>query len=77
MTLEATMTAHRIEATLGADKTLTLDNLPFPAGTNVEVIVMERRQAPRPGVDNPLRGCILRYDDPTEPVAVDDWEVLQ
>jgi prevent-host-death family protein len=21
-----------------------------------------------------LRGCVVRYDDATEPVAVDDWE---
>jgi hypothetical protein len=25
----------------------------------------------------PLRGLPIRYDDPTEPVAEDDWEVLQ
>jgi antitoxin (DNA-binding transcriptional repressor) of toxin-antitoxin stability system len=23
-----------------------------------------------------LRGCVIRYDDPTEPVSVDDWEEL-
>ena len=23
-----------------------------------------------------LRGALLKYDDPTEPVAVDDWEAL-
>lgn len=22
-----------------------------------------------------LKGCVLRYDDPTEPVATEDWEV--
>ena len=71
------MTAHRIEATLGTDQALTIDNLPFPAGTDVEIIVLERRPALHPRTDNPLRGAILRYDDPTEPVAVDDWEALQ
>ena len=25
----------------------------------------------------PLRGKVVRYDDPTEPVALEDWEVLQ
>ena len=25
----------------------------------------------------PLRGTVLRYDDPFEPVAVDDWEALK
>lgn len=26
--------------------------------------------------DHSLKGSVLRYDDPTEPVAVEDWEVL-
>lgn len=25
----------------------------------------------------PIRGRVIRYDDPTEPVALSDWEVLQ
>ncbi len=24
-----------------------------------------------------LRGSVVRYDDPTEPVAVEDWEALR
>ena len=24
-----------------------------------------------------LKGSVLRYDDPTEPVAVEDWEAIQ
>ncbi len=24
-----------------------------------------------------LRGCVIRYDRPTEPVAVEDWEALE
>ena len=24
-----------------------------------------------------LRGTVVRYDDPTEPVAVEDWEALR
>lgn len=26
---------------------------------------------------HPLRGSVLHYDDPFEPVATSDWEVLQ
>jgi hypothetical protein len=29
-----------------------------------------------PGTSSPLRGSVLRYDDPTKPVAVNDWEAL-
>jgi hypothetical protein len=25
----------------------------------------------------PMRGKVICYDDPTEPVALSDWEVLQ
>ncbi|MEM7536686.1 MAG: hypothetical protein AAF639_31175 [Chloroflexota bacterium] len=28
-------------------------------------------------LEYPLAGTLLKYDDPFEPVAVDDWEVLQ
>ena len=24
-----------------------------------------------------LRGCVIRYDRPTDPVAVEDWEALE
>ena len=24
-----------------------------------------------------MRGCVVRYDRPTEPVAVEDWEALE
>jgi antitoxin (DNA-binding transcriptional repressor) of toxin-antitoxin stability system len=34
----------------------------------------------QPGLDEALRalrGSVLRYDDPTEPVALEDWESLR
>jgi hypothetical protein len=37
-------------------------------------------QAGRDGdkqVRYPLRGCVLRYEQPTEPVAESDWEALR
>lgn len=30
-------------------------------------------QAPADDVLASLRGCVVRYDDPTEPVGVEDW----
>lgn len=69
--------AHKIETKLSANGTLTLENLPFQAGEEVEIIILERR--PQHSNTNlyPLRGKVIRYDEPTEPVAVEDWEVLQ
>ncbi|GFE67794.1 BrnA antitoxin family protein [Chroococcus sp. FPU101] len=36
------MLAHRIETTINQDKTLTLENLPFHSGEQVEVIILSR-----------------------------------
>jgi hypothetical protein len=66
--------AHRIEAVLSEDGKLLLDQLPFRAGQRVEVIVLPATSATPPG--HPLRGKLLRYDQPTAPVAEDDWGVL-
>jgi hypothetical protein len=27
--------------------------------------------------ESPLRDTVIRYDEPTEPVALEDWELLQ
>lgn len=67
--------AHRIEAVLSEDGKLLLDSLPFRAGQMVEVIVLAvARQTP---AGHPLRGMVLRYDDPTSPVAEGDWGALR
>jgi hypothetical protein len=71
------MKAYRAEATVSDDKSLVLKAVPFRAGDTVEVIVLEaseRQQAKNP---YPLRGTPIRYDDPTEPVAESDWDVLK
>lgn len=79
------MNAHHIETILTENGTLMLQDLPFQAGDTVEVIILQRHklqptEAPISHSDsNPylLRGTVIRYDDPTEPVALEDWEVLQ
>jgi hypothetical protein len=79
------MNAHKIEAVLAEDGTLTLRDLPFHAGDAVEVIILETK-TPQQNVASssqpeanlyPLRGKVVRYDDPTGPVALEDWKVLQ
>jgi hypothetical protein len=66
---------HRIETTLGKDRSLVLKDLPFQAGEEVEVIILPRH--PHPNGDDPytLRGSVLQYDDPFEPaIPPEDWE---
>ncbi len=74
------MNAHKIEAILTEDGTLTLQGLPFHTGETVEVIILEAKTpqhqaAPKPQLDTnlyPLRGKVVHYDDPTEPVALEE-----
>ena len=71
------MRAYRLETTLAEDGALQLNALPFREGETVEVIVLERQSVPSGALPNPLKGSVPRYDDPTEPVALDDWEALR
>jgi hypothetical protein len=71
------MLAHRIEAIINQDKTLTLENLPFYSGEQVEVIILSRPLRETGQNRYPLRGTTIQYTDPTEPVAQDDWEVMR
>jgi hypothetical protein len=68
--------AHRIEAVLSEDGKLSLDNLPFRAGQAVKVIVLPAAGPPAPAGQS-LRGMVLRYDRPTDPVAEADWDALR
>ncbi|MFB2921440.1 MULTISPECIES: hypothetical protein [Aerosakkonema] len=71
------MNAHRVKATLTQDGTLTLNDLPFHAGDSVEVIVLARIAKLSTKNLYPLRGTPILYDNPTEPVAEEDWRVLE
>ena len=75
--MNASLQAHRIETTLTQNGTLTLDNLPFQAGESVEVIVLPHALSPILPDPYSLRGAPLHYQDPTEPVAQQDWESLK
>lgn len=67
--------AYRIEAVLSEDGKLVLDHLPFQAGQAVEVIVLPAARPGPPG--HSLQGTVLRYDQPTAPVAEADWDALR
>ena len=69
------MQPHEIEAVVQADGSLIIKNL--PPGEKVKVIIEFSKTRPASSNRYPLHGAPFRYDDPTEPVAVDDWEVNQ
>lgn len=68
------MHTHRVQTTLHDDGTLTLSDLPFHAGDEVEIIIVARRLRANGPEIYPLRGQMIRYDDPTDPVAEEDWD---
>jgi len=70
------MQAYKTAAKIEQEGELRLLDLPFHAGDEVEVILL-RREPERSQNPYPLRGLPIRYDDPMEPVAEDDWDVLQ
>jgi hypothetical protein len=71
------MIAHRVETVLEQDGTLTLENLPFHAGEAVEIIILAQPARRQHQNRYPLRGTRVRYDQPTEPVALDEWDAAQ
>ncbi|HET6229685.1 MAG TPA: hypothetical protein VFE05_06345 [Longimicrobiaceae bacterium] len=68
--------SHRTLGRVSADGSLTLRDLPFPAGTTVEVVLRQASEA-TDAVDDRLRGQVITYADPMEPVAEGEWEVLK
>lgn len=74
--MDALVQAHRIKTTLTQDGTLTLDHLPFQAGESVEVVIVPNAPASHNTNPYPLRGTPIRYEQPLEPVAEEDWDAL-
>ena len=71
------MQAYCIQTVVTQVGTMTLKNLPFRQGEEVEVIIVRRvPQSSSARNDAPLRGMVRAYHDPTAPVAELDWEAL-
>lgn len=70
------MQTYRIETTVTQQGAITLRNLPFQKGDIIEIIMLHQPVMPSLPEQDPLRGMVLNYDDPTEPVAQEDWEIL-
>ncbi len=71
------MQTYSVETTVSNDGTLTIKGLPFRAGDKVEVIVRSCKLEREPRERCPLHGKPIRYLDPFESVAQDDWNTLQ
>ena len=63
------------ETILQEDGKLTLDHLPFSQGDALQIFISASK--PPSGGRHPLRGTVLKYERPFEPVAHDDWNAVQ
>ena len=68
---------QRIETVVKKKGEISIKGLPFRTGEVVEVII--RKQKRTKGTKNPypLRGTPIRYDDPFESIAEQEWEALK
>ena len=72
------METVRIEAIVQRNGRLIIDDLPFDEGEVVEVVVSDAKGLASVTDVNPLKGSVLKYDDPFGPaVSQEDWEVLK
>ena len=77
---ETSLHAQRIETTVGDGGRVLLENLPYPAGLPIEVIVLAQADIDEPTPSYPLRGTSIVYRDydPFGPAVPDEnWDALQ
>ena len=71
------MQAYAYELTVEEKGTLILKNLPFNAGEKIDVIIIPRSGRQLGEKRYPFWGKPVTYLNPTDPVAEEDWEILQ
>ncbi len=71
------MQAYAYELKMGKSGVLTLKNLPFNAGEQIEVIIIPRSKPKSDKKQYPFWGKPITYLNPTDPVAEADWEVYK
>jgi hypothetical protein len=72
------MEAHRVESVVESKGRVLLENLPFEEGKTVEIIILEANEKGVVIKPNPIKGSLLKYDNPFEPACPpEDWEALR
>lgn len=71
------MDVIHVRTIVQSDGSLHIGGLPFSPGEEVDVTVQSQPHTEKPSAHSPLEGTVLKYVDPTAPVAEDDWHVLK
>jgi len=70
------MKAYRTQKIMPQKGPLLLYDLPFRSNALIEIIVLSNEDK-NYNKCYPMRGSIDQYDDPFEPVAIEDWNVYK
>jgi hypothetical protein len=68
------MEAHWKEAIIDPQRGVILNDLPFEPGEAVEILIVSKSRLTFSETAS-LAGSVLTYQDPCEPVALEDWEL--
>lgn len=68
------MEAYKTSAVVEEDGTVTISGLPFQQGEELEVILLQQTRQTSRVASYPLRGKPVKYVEPFESVAEEDWE---
>lgn len=69
------MEAYKTSAVVEEDGTVTISGLPFQQGEELEVILLQQTRQTSRVASYPLRGGKpVKYVEPFESVAEEDWE---
>lgn len=71
------MYAYRLETVVPQNGELQLKSLPFHPGEAIEVIILAANAIKENRMYFSLQNTVLLYENPLEPVAAEDWHVLQ
>ena len=69
------MNTYKTKTIIKRNHKIEIENLPFQDGDNVNIIVTKVENEHESKYE--LRGTILKYENPFDSVAEDDWEVLK
>ena len=71
------MKVYAYEHTINKNGVLTIENLPFNIGEQVDVIIIPRSKPKIEKKRYPFWGKPITYLNPTEPITEADWEVFK
>ena len=72
--LFSAMNSHRIKTAITENGKLSLQNLPFKKGDEVEIIIRQQNTETINSEAFPLKGTVLHYEDPFEPaISPEEW----